>query len=151
MITYQTETYDEIIDDIEPILEDHYAETELYHQVLPLNPDYQMYRAGNEHGIIHFYTARDDYDLVGYIIMMVANKPHSKDALYGMCDMIYVAPEYRHTEVAPELIQYAEGEIKNQGADVVLITLKAHSKADSLMKSLGYEESDVSYSKFIKE
>ena len=151
MITYQVETYNELIEDIVPILEDHYMETELYADRIPLNPDYNMYQVGNDVGIIHFYTARDNGALVGYIIMMLAHKPHAKDSLYAMCDMIYVDPAYRSTEVAPELIQFMEAEVKGHGAEVVIINVKAHLRPDSLMQKLAYKEADVSFSKYLKE
>ena len=102
MITYQIESYDEILDEINEIISDHYIETELYSTQIPLDPDYNMYSAGNEAGIIQFYTARDDLNLIGYVIVMLANKPHAKNCLYALCDMVYVHPEYRHTGVAPE-------------------------------------------------
>ena len=151
MITFAEETHETAIQDIMDIAEEHYLETEPLADRISLNPDLDLYAQGNESGVIRFYTAREEGDLIGYCIMLVHPKPHTKDALYAVMDMIYVDPEYRHTELAPDLLTFTMNEVRDLGAEVMTIAMRNHLKFEKLAEGLGFYKSEISYTKYIKE
>ena len=72
MIEYKEETYSQVIDEIKPLLEDHWEEIALNKEVIKLNPNYEMYEKLCNAGVMRIVTARDDGKLIGYCICIIA-------------------------------------------------------------------------------
>jgi GNAT superfamily N-acetyltransferase len=149
MITYQRERYNEVIEDIKPLLEEHYKEIALYQDHIELNPNYAMYEAMDQIESLHIYTARDDGKLIGYVVSFLQNHPHYMDHNYVINDILYVAPEHRHSEVAVELLEGLEKIMVEEGASVMTFHMKAYKTFETLMDFLGYDKAEFLYSKFI--
>ena len=149
---YFEESYNDIIDDMKETLLDHYNETQLYADKIPMDPAYDIYELLYNQGVIRFFTCRDDTnDLVGYLVMTVHEGPHHQTVLKAQMDNMYVTPEHRHTEVAESLIATAERTLKQDGVAVMQINFKTHTPCQSLMDKLGYYKVEVSYTKYIKD
>lgn len=154
MYTYQTERYTDVIEELKPMLEDHYEEVALYKDKIKLNPNYDLYEQMDQMGAIHIYTARDteaNNALIGYVVTFVQLHPHYSDTVYAVNDVVYVADAYRHTEVAPEMIIRLEHEMLDRGASVMTFHMKTYKPFKTLMDSLGFDEVEYMYSKYIKE
>ena len=153
-ITYQTESYHDVINEIKPLLEDHYEEVAMYKEHIEFNPNYELYLHMDQTGDIHIFTARDQDvggAIVGYCVTFMQHHPHYMDHIYAVNDIIYVADEYRHTEVAPEMIMRLEKEMQDEGASVMTFHMKTYKPFRTLMESLNFEEAEILYSKYIKE
>lgn len=154
MITYQEEKFDDVIEEMKPLLEDHYVEVAMYQDKIELNPNWGIYQAMNDVGNVHIFTARDDErdgKLIGYCVTFMQNNPHYMDHEYAVNDVIYVDPEYRHTEVAPMMLSELEKIMKSQGVSVMTFHMKTHLPFETLMQSLGYDDAEKLYTKYIKD
>jgi len=149
MITYQEELFGEMVEEMKPHLDQHYAETETYQDKVPLNPDYDAYQIMEDLGVLNVFTARDDGELIGYGITFMNMSPHSKEHLFATNDIIYVQKEYRHTEVAPELISGIENIMQQNDVSILTFHMKAHKPFESLLDSLGFDNIESVYSKYI--
>lgn len=153
-ISYQEETYDEVIDDIKNLINDHYEEIALYQDKIKLNPNFDFYKAANENKTLRFYTVRTDdeeYRLVGYTIMLVVQSPHYSDHLFASNDIIFLDKEYRNLSAGRSLISFSETKLKEEGVSVISISTKVHQPFDTLMLSLGYDCVERNYGKYIGE
>jgi len=149
---YFEESYADIVDDMKENLLDHYNETQLYSDKIPMDPAYDLYELLYYQGAVRFFTCRDDDNkLIGYLIMFVNEGLHHKDVLKAQMDNMYVVPEHRHTEVAETLIQMAERTLKEDGVAVMQINFKTQMPCQNLMDKLGYYKVEVAYTKYIKD
>ena len=89
MIEYKEETFDQVINEIKPLLENHYEEIALDRDVIKLNPDYETYKKCCDSGLMKIITARDDGKLVGYLIAIIKYHLHYKDSLTAIDDIFY--------------------------------------------------------------
>ena len=96
MIAYQEETFDQVIEEIKPLLEDHWQEIALHKDSIKLNPDYARYEQMFKNGNMRIVTARNDGKLVGYCIMMLYNHIHYKDQFMAMDDIFFIDKDYRN-------------------------------------------------------
>lgn len=154
MIKYQVESFDQVEQEIKPLLEEHYQEVAMYKDRIELNPNYELYRHMDQTGDIIIFTARDqdaNDALVGYCVTFIQRHPHYSDHLYGVNDIIFVADPYRHTEVAPEMIHQLERKLQEEGVSVMTFHMKTYKPFRTLMESLGFEEFETLYSKYIQE
>lgn len=149
MISYQQERFDEVIDEIIPLLVSHWHEVGLNKDKMDLNPDYSKYKVFEDLGVIRIYTARDDEKLIGYLVMQVEVLLHYKDHTAARNDVIYIDPKYRNAGLATELIAFAEDKLKSQGVSVIYINTKAHKPFDSLLEASGFTLNDRLYGKYI--
>ena len=151
MTEYSFEKVDDILEEIEPLLEEHYQEVAMYQEHIAFNPNYDVYRVMEEMGSCLVYTARDGGALVGYVVTFLQNNPHYQDHIWAVNDIVYVCPEYRHTEVAPEMLQTLEAELKERGVSVMTFHMKTFKPFETLMGALGFDKAEYMYSKYIKD
>lgn len=149
MITYQVEKLIDIIDELKPLLENHWEEVAWYKDKVKLNPDYDKYLEMDSTSVLHIVTARDEDVLVGYDINFLLPHGHYSDHLYAINDIIFLKPEYRHFGVAQEMVEYAEQELKNLGVSVITFHMKVAHPFHSLMEATGYQTQEYTYSKYI--
>lgn len=151
MIEYVHEKVDDVVNEITPILEEHWEEVAVNKEVIKLNPDFNAYRTLETAGNLALFTARDEGVLVGYFVVIANYNPHYKDHIFAINDVIYLKPEYRGTMVGSELISYAEKRLKEAGTSVLVINTKTHIPFDSVLSRLGYTHVENTYSKVLKE
>ena len=148
---YAVESYLEIIDEVKETVAEHYEETELYSKEIPLDPNYEMYQLLNAQGVAQYFTARLDGALKGYLLVFIEHKPHCQTALYSVADMIYVAPGFRRSGVAENLMEVWEAEMRKQGVSVLAISFKHEMNPRDMMDHLEYDSVETLYTKYIKE
>lgn len=124
--------------DIQPLLEKHWLETEPNQETILLNPDWEQYALLDSAGILHIFTARDNENLVGYLVMMLSKSIHHKDHLFATTDVIYVKPDYRKTHTGADLIKFAESHCKENGASLMTLNMKVEFPFDRLMTTMGF-------------
>lgn len=146
MMVYCTESYEEIVDDIVPMLEKHWKEVEWGQDIVPLNPNLDYYKNSEA---ARFYTIRNDNDLVGYNVFTVFDHPHHKGTVFALNDMLYIDPEYRHLGYAQGFVMYSEDKLSEEGVSVVTYSMKKDYPFTDLMTSLGYEHTENIFSKFV--
>nr|BAR35097.1 N-acetyltransferase GCN5 [uncultured Mediterranean phage uvMED] len=146
---YAEESYNKVKDDIKPLLEKHWEQIAINKETIKLNPDWDEYQRLYFAGNLKIFTARDNEELVGYFITVVARNLHYKDHLFAQNDVLYVKPDKRAGMTGFKLIKYAEIELKKMGVSVIHINTKVHAPFDSLMERMGYSLIERLYSKYI--
>ena len=149
MITYQVERFENVIEEMMPILELHWEEIAHHKDRIKLNPDYALYQSMQDAGILHIVTARDNNRLIGYFISVVSPNLHYSDHLYATNDILYIDKEHRGKMVGIKLFKFAEKELYNLGVDVIVLHSKVQADFKSLVERIGYTHVENQYSKYI--
>lgn len=141
------ETIGQVLDEIKPLLEKHYAEIAHY-QDIPLNPAYLRYLDAENLGILRIFTVRYAEQLVGYAIYFVQPSLHYRDSVQASQDILFLDPEYRQGRLGYKLIRYADQQLAAEGVQVVLQHVKAeHPALRVLVERMGYRLVDHIYAK----
>jgi GNAT superfamily N-acetyltransferase len=149
-ITYGLESFDDLLEELKPLNEDHYHEIAMYQDSVELNPRYDVYSLLQSEGSLKIYTVRDSLELVGYFILVVAAHMHYKDHLFATTDIIYIDEQYRNKRVGFELISFAEKDLANEGVSVMILNTKCKKPFYELCEGLGYDKIEVVYGKLLK-
>ena len=148
---YQEETFQAVIEDIKPLLEEHNKEVALYQDEIELDPAYHMYEAMYQAGSLDIFTAREEDTLVGYVLTFIHPSLHYQNDVFAVNDMLYVHPDYRHTEVAPTLLTELEKRMKEKGVSMMSFHMKTYKTFEALMDFLGYDKAEFLFTKLIKD
>ena len=138
MINIAHECLANVKEEIKPLLEKHWLETEPNQDTIALDPDWKEYALLDSLGILHIFAARKDGQLIGYCVVMISKSIHHKDHVFASTDVIYVKPEYRKTATGSELIQFAESHCKENGVSLMTLNMKTQFPFDKLMTRMGF-------------
>jgi GNAT superfamily N-acetyltransferase len=130
--------------EIAPLLSAHWAEIAHYRDI-PLDPDWDIYRAIEKSGQLRIYTARKDGALVGYGVYFVRRGVHYKESLQANQDILFLTPEQRGKTVGYRLIKYADEELRKEHVQVVYHHVKEKHDFSPLLERLGYVLVDKIY------
>lgn len=145
VFTYAIETFDEVIDDIRPLLASHWDELAAYSDI-PLDPDFEFYRRANVADVLRIYTARKNGGLIGYILMTVLKShPHYSAQPWSVSDIVLVVKEHRTFGVGSALFDFLERDL--EGFVVQIHTKASHPELGVLLLSRGYAPIEITYSK----
>lgn len=149
MIRFSVETYDDVIDEIKPLLDWHWEEVAIYKDKIKFKADYSKYEDMQDSGHLHIVTVRDEDMLVGYFISFLMDHPHYSDHKYALNDILYLHPDYRHADVACGMFEYAEKDLKSKGVSVMVVHMKTQFPFKTLCEVQGFEMAEYNYSKYI--
>lgn len=150
-ISYAVEPLEDILEELKPLLEEHYEEVAMYKDRVKLDPDYEKYLTLSELGILHCVTVRDKGVLIGYFITFIQPHLHYQETLYGVNDILFLEPSYRGSDVAVKLFMFAEERLRDEGVDVLVLHMKTSLPFEGLAKFLHYDKAEYNYSKYIGE
>lgn len=143
--TFAVESFDDIIDEIRPLLPLHWRELAAYPDI-PLNPDFEFYKRAGDAGHIRYYTARLGAGLIGYAIFTVVPRhPHYMGQSFAIADICWVHPDHRTFGIGSALFDFIENDLKGF---VISVGDKISSPAlGLLLRGRGYDPLSVTYSK----
>ena len=144
------EHFSDMLDDVRPLHEAHYNETEVEYLDEAFDPDYPAYIDMEQDGRFVCFTVRLGWKMVAYVQYYIFRDLHSKTTLHAREDAIYVTPLARGQKIAPTLLAYAEDALKTLGCSYVGMTSKAPIGApDSgpFLEKAGYRPIAVYYVK----
>ena len=95
MITYQREEWQDCLAEMEQLWPLHWEEVAADKDVIPLEPNYEMYDWIDQNGQLHVVTVRCDGKLIGYHTSIVRPHLHYKSSLSAFTDMYFIHPDYR--------------------------------------------------------
>ena len=107
----------------------------------------QYYGAFINHHI-SIYTVRDDGSIVGYAVMWLFKDTKTK-MQEAMNDTLYLVPAYRGRNIALRLVKFIESDLRERGVEKIYFGFRSRHDQARLMGFLGYEESDIIYSKIL--
>ena len=151
MISYQEESFYDVIDEIKPLLEKHWEEIAIYKDKIKLNPNYDQYKVLQDNGMMHIATARDDEKLVGYFITFIVPNLHYQHIKTASNDILFLAPEYRKTLVGYGMIKFAVQKLSEMDIDIISIHEKKEHSLAPVMKRLKFEHKENTYMKYVGE
>lgn len=149
MIGYNVETLAQCLEEMKPLLEEHYSEIAMYKDKIELNPDYDTYFALEENGHLHIVTVRDEGKLIGYYVSYIHKNMHYQDHLFAVNDVLFLHPDYRGGTVAYRMIRYAEEQLKALGVSVIMLHMKVAYPFEELCQALGMDKAEYVYTKFL--
>lgn len=150
-VVYAVEKVKNCLEEMKPLLQEHYEQVAMYKDKIPLEPDYDKYLDLCDSGILHIVTARDEDKLIGYYISMMVPHIHYSSHKFAVNDILYIDEEYRKTLVGLEMFKFAEKCLKEEGVSVMTIHMKTSLPFDSLCEGLGYDYAERNYTKYIGE
>lgn len=149
MLKIQEENLKDCIEEMKPLLAEHYKEVAVYQDKIEFNPDYERYLDMNVLGFVRVFTIRDEGKLVGYSLYLLNPNIHYKDHLYAVNDVIYVDPEYRGSTAAYRLMKLSEKTLKAAGVSVMTIHMKTYLPFERLCQAFDMDKVEYLYMKYI--
>lgn len=149
MITYQREEWKSCLSEMERLWPLHWQEVAADKDVIPLEPNYQMYDMIDQTGQLHVVTARCDGNLIGYHVSIVRPHLHYKSSLSSFTDMYFVHPDHRKGMVGVKLFKEAEKSLKQRGVQKMFTGTKLSLDMGRIFERLGWRETERLYTKVI--
>lgn len=149
MITYQEEKLKDCLDEMKPLLENHWEEIALNKDKIKLSPNYDQYLVLEDSGMLHIVTVRDEGVLIGYYVSFITPHLHYSDSVYAMNDVLFLLPDYRSADIGFNMFTYVEKCLRDKGVDVMMLHMKAKNPFHSLCEAMGMELIEYNYAKFI--
>ncbi len=138
MITFNEEHLRDCMDELIPMLQDHWEEIANHQDSVPLDPDWDRYLAMADSGMLHIVTARDSGRMVGYFISFIHHHLHYRSTLYAYNDILFVDPAYRRSTVTYRLFRYALGRLVDRGVQVAVIHMKVNHEFRRLLRKFDF-------------
>lgn len=150
MIEYDRETYDNVITELKPMLEEHQVEVGAYPEILELDPNWEFYEDAVAQSKIVIFTVRDDNILIGYNIFRIAPHMHYRNSIWACMDVLYLEPEYRHSELTIDFCNYCEVYLAEMlDVEVMTYNMPVSAPFKGLMNALFMDEAEHCYTKHI--
>lgn len=165
MITYQVEKFMDCYDESIPMLEAHYLEIATDKHIKPLDIDIDKYLAMEEAGMLRIFTVRDqvmtneqiriagpDHHpgvLIGYFVSFVMKHMHYSQTTIALNDIMYLDPDRRGGTVGYRMMKKATDDLKNLGAEVLIIHMKVDYPFRSLLTKLGFHLTEENWEKVL--
>ena len=150
-VILNVEKFEDIIEELKPLLEAHWKEIANYQSEIKLDPDYVKYQTMSDQDMLHMVTARQDGKIVGYHINFIIPHMHYKQHLFAFNDILYLCPSLRKSSVALRMFKYTEKNLKKLGVSVITVHMKVEFPFDRLCEYLGYSYTERLYTKYIGE
>lgn len=138
MLTYQTEKFVDIWEEVQPLLARHWDEVAAKGMCGELNINEDVYRQAEERGMLHITTARTDGKLVGYAAYFIVPNIHYSHLRMADPDVFFLAPEHRKGRAGIRLLQKAEDELKNIGVTTIVQKVKVSHDCGAIFLRMGY-------------
>ena len=150
MITIERESFYQIIDDIIPLLMDHWDEIAHYKDKIPLSPMFDVYQKLEENQNLFIVAMREDKKLIGYSIYMINRHAHYSTCLVAANDVLYLIPEKRAASLGMRLIIESDKLLITNGINRITYHIKPEHDFSPLLKRLGYMQEEIMYGRYIE-
>tara|TARA_R100000458_G_C8157315_1_gene162794 strand:- start:17 stop:526 length:510 start_codon:yes stop_codon:yes gene_type:complete len=140
-------TLDEFKVKADPLFQEHYEEIALRKDLMELKPNWPMYEALDQSGVLFIYLAMQDDVCIGYSMNIVTNHLHYADLRYSQNDVLFIKKEFRGGRIGLRLMKVTEDHSRSLGCKVMLWHAKEDTTLAKLLPRLKYGVQDVIYSK----
>lgn len=147
-LTINKEWLKDCLEEMKPLLHDHWEEVAAYPDKIRFDPQYDRYIELEKLGAVRTFVVRFQHKMVGYFVFFTVPHMHYKGTTYAQNDIVYIKPEHRgkHT---PAMFEYVEHTLKTEGLDVVTYHMKTYAEFHELMEYLEYDHMEHIYTKYI--
>lgn len=136
-----------VIEELKTLLPDHASEVGRDAESVN-HIDWMLYQYLDEHNLFYLYTARDGFDLVGYLGYMVSPSAQDRDDTRALCDCVYVSPKYRGMTLS-KMLRYSEGDLRDNNVKVIIQPVSPEHDFSPILKRNGFGLTEYYYSKRI--
>ena len=143
----RAERFADIVQELHPLHEAHWLETEKFRHGLKLNPDYLAMVAMERSGRLIQFTVRHRGVLVGNLRIFIHTSLHTQTK-FASEDSLYISKEHRGGFLAMALIRFAEHALYVIGIDEIRVNSKLVNNADVLMRRMKYQPFAIQFAKF---
>ena len=136
------EKFSDMLEEIRPLHEEHFNETEVQYLDAEFDPNYQAYIDMEKDGRFVCFTVRLGWKIVAYLQYYVFRDLHTQRVLQAREDALYVHPLVRGQKIAPQLLTYAEDALRALGCQYAGMTNKSPVGAPDIgpfLEKRGYE------------
>jgi len=142
MITFAEERVRDCLDELIPLLQNHWEEIANHQDTVPLDPDWDKYLAMDDSGAMSVVVARENGRVIGYFISFIHHHMHYRSTLYAYNDILYVDPSRRKGTVAYRMFKFAMTVLVDRGVQVVVCHMKINHEFRSLLRRLGFKQTE---------
>jgi GNAT superfamily N-acetyltransferase len=135
------------------MIHDHFQENAVHRDVFEQpDADWDYYMEAQRKGELIMVLTRDakTLALVGYVALILRPHPHYRSVLVAIDDLHYLMPAYRGLGAGKLMMEYAEFVAHERGAQVFCLRHKAAQDHGHIFRSMGYELTDMVYTKDIR-
>ncbi len=137
MIEFAIERLSDILEEIKPLHQEQWEETEEYRsKAIPLDIDYARYLEFNKTGYYTVFTARDSGKLVGHISVYMTISMHTRTKI-AQEDSLFLTKSARGGRTAMRLFQFVENWLKSQGVLELYCSVKNGANSRRLLEYMG--------------
>jgi len=150
VVEVKTESWAAIDQQIEAVAAFHWDELALDKLLFQRDLDHEKYFTLEKQGMLHVVTARDEGDLVGYIICFVMPHLHYKSSgLVALADMYFLLREYRKGGLGVRMFREMEWGLMERGVIRAHMSCKVKEDHTRLFEAMGWELTDYTFSKVL--
>lgn len=149
-VVFRAERVVDIADEILPLYQAHWEESEAYRHGLPFCPGFELWASEEKAGRFILFTARKDGVLLGYCQAYVSVSAHTGTKICTE-DALYLDPEIRKGLTCKRLVQYAERSVKLLGVREVRMTVKVTNDIWKLWERAGYAKTGYELVKVLED
>lgn len=150
-LTYRREAFEAVIDELEPMLEEHFKEVGYHNGPTEVAVDDRTYTSLDDAGRMMMFTVRDDEDLVGYLSVVFITPTHHCNDIFACVDAFYVKKEYRRSSIGLKLFKKAEAAARNKGVKYMTAMSNINAPIENFLSGMGFELTDKTYIRILGE
>lgn len=151
MITFQRENCAQVIQDIQPLLVQHWEEVANYKDVIKLNPDFDKYLDLEKKNLLVIITCREDTTLIGYSVFFLYKHIHYQDHLFASNDVLFLIKCARKGRQGIKLIRESERILKTLGVLRLSFHVKPKNDFSPILSRIGYGKEEIIMGKLLGE
>lgn len=148
-IVFQAERLADILEELKPLHQEHWLETEKHRHGIALNPDYDFLLAKERAGELLQFTARIDGALVGNLRWYIGLSCHTQTS-FAEEDTLYLTPSARGAFTAVNFIRFSESALRSIGVHEIRADTKLVNNAGALLRRLHYKPVAMRFIKFLE-
>lgn len=150
MITFTTESFRAVYDELKPLLAEHYAEISTHvHHGVPLEPLLPVYYAREADGSLVVFVGRQEGQIVAYLWCFIAPALHYGSCLTCSPDIFYVRPDMRKGRAGLQMFRFVEAELRRRGVKRWAVGTKLAHDASALFRRLNFEPVEMTFEKWL--
>ena len=140
-------TLDEFKVKADPLFQEHYEEIALRKDLMELKPNWPMYEAIDQSGLLFIHLAMQGDVCIGYSMNLVTNHLHYADLKYSQNDVLFIKKEFRGGRIGLRLMKVTEDHARSLGCKVMLWHAKERTTLAALLPRMKYGVQDIIFSK----
>jgi Acetyltransferase (GNAT) family len=149
--TYSAESLETILQEIIPIHQEHWNETEGYRDAVPFSPNYEEGFQRERSGTFILLTVRDkDQRLIGNCMVHLSKSTHTKKWVAEE-DTIFILKEHRKGRLGIKFIKYVERVLQGMSVTEIRMTANPINRVSDLFGRMGYEHVANKFTKVLGE